>query len=57
MGGPETVADPKSGKNMLRFDLRSTNTDPLDLSPPGAEKPTVLPAQAPGSYFIFTSRK
>ncbi len=54
---PEKVTDPKSGKKMLRFDLRSTNSDPMNLSPDGVEKPTILPALASGSYYIFLSGK
>ena len=55
--GPVTVTDPNTKRKMLWFDLQSTNTEPLDYSAPGAESPTILPARAPGSYYLFPPRK
>ncbi|HEV2446364.1 MAG TPA: DUF4157 domain-containing protein, partial [Candidatus Sulfopaludibacter sp.] len=49
---PVVDTDPNTKKQMWHFDLKSTNTDPILLSPDDAEKPTVLPAQASAVYFI-----
>lgn len=57
VANPEPAIDPNTQRKMLRFDLQSTNDEPLLLSPPGTDPPTVLPAHAPGSYYVFTSKK
>jgi hypothetical protein len=49
---PVVDTDPNSKKQMWRFDLLSTNTEPLLLSPEGADRPTVLPARASAVYYI-----
>lgn len=52
---PVATVDPDTKKKLLRFDIQSTNTAPLLLSPAnGPDKPTVLPAHAPGSYYIYS---
>jgi hypothetical protein len=52
LADPVTDTDPNTHKTLWRFDMKSTNTDPLVLSPEGAEKPTVLPARASASYYM-----
>jgi hypothetical protein len=56
VAGPTVDHDPNSQKQFWRFDLKSTNTEPLVLSPEGAPKATVLPAHAPASYYMLKKK-
>jgi hypothetical protein len=56
VAGPTVDHDPNSQKQFWRFDLKSTNTDPIVLSPEGAAKATVLPAHAPASYYMIKKK-
>ncbi len=56
VAGPTVDHDPNSEKQFWRFDLKSTNTDPIVLSPEGAAKATVLPAHAPASYYMIKKK-
>jgi hypothetical protein len=52
MSAPVSYTQGETKKPMIRFDLRSTNTDPLTLSPEGVEPPTVVPGRAPAMYLM-----
>ena len=51
---PVSYTDGQTKKHMLRFDLRSTNNDPLLMSSDDPQNPTVLPARAPAAYYMVT---
>jgi hypothetical protein len=52
IGDPIVDTDPNSEKQMWRIDLRSTNTQPLALTPKDVPTRTVLPARASAVYYI-----
>jgi hypothetical protein len=50
---PVMDTDPNSNIKFWRFDMKSTNTDPLIVSPEGTDKPAIVPPHAPASYYMF----